>query len=247
MPTLDAAQMRLVEQTLDYGTPTATPTADDPLILGYAAPRHDFAVVVEGDRHRSETAALPALRRIERGVAFHVLDAARRGRCRTRRWRAAAAAARPHDRDRDGRRWPTRQQLFRHVPPRELACDRRAGRRPRGAGARQPRARPGAVGRRDRLPGRELQPHRAQSHRCRADDVRAGQFRALPPQDFQRLVGDRRRGAGEDAVRHDPRHPRRPSRRHGGGVFGQFLGHRRRDRSSASIRAPTAATPTAAS
>jgi phosphoribosylformylglycinamidine synthase len=30
---LDAAQMRLVEQALDYGTPAATPTADDPLIL----------------------------------------------------------------------------------------------------------------------------------------------------------------------------------------------------------------------
>jgi hypothetical protein len=37
---------------------------------------------------------------------------------------------------------------------------------------------------------------RPQPDRRRADDVRPGQFRTLPPQDFQRLVGDRRRGQG---------------------------------------------------
>ena len=47
--------------------------------------------------------------------------------------------------------------------------------------------------------------------RRRADDVRAGQFRALSPQDLQRELDDRRRGAVDLAVRHDSRHPRGPA------------------------------------
>jgi phosphoribosylformylglycinamidine synthase len=45
----------------------------------------------------------------------------------------------------------------------------------------------------------------AQSDRRRADDVRASQFRTLPAQDLQRLVGNRRASPQRDAVRHDPR------------------------------------------
>ena len=54
----------------------------------------------------------------------------------------------------------------------------------------------------------------ARPHRRRADDVRPGQQRALPPQDLQRPVGDRRPGTAQHAVRHDPRHPQGAARRH---------------------------------
>jgi hypothetical protein len=64
----------------------------------------------------------------------------------------------------------------------------------------QPRAGPGAVRRRDRLPARELPAHRAQSDRRRADDVRAGELRALPPQDLQRRLGHRRRTAADKSL-----------------------------------------------
>ena len=47
---------------------------------------------------------------------------------------------------------------------------------------------------------------RAQSHRRGADDVRAGEQRALPAQDLQRLLLHRRRAAGQEHVRHDPQH-----------------------------------------
>ncbi len=47
----------------------------------------------------------------------------------------------------------------------------------------------------------------AQSERRRADDVRAGQLRALPAQDLQRRLGHRRRGAAALAVRDDQATP----------------------------------------
>src|SRR5260221_480728 len=47
---------------------------------------------------------------------------------------------------------------------------------------------------------------RTPPHGRRVDDVRAGQLRALPPQDLQRVVDDRRAGAGALALRDDPQH-----------------------------------------
>ena len=61
-----------------------------------------------------------------------------------------------------------------------------SGRGRDGAGGGQRRIRPGAVGRRDRLPARRLRAAAAQPERRRADDVRAGQQRTLPAQDLQR-------------------------------------------------------------
>ena len=65
---------------------------------------------------------------------------------------------------------------------------------------------PRAVERGDRLSGRGVRHARARSHRCRAHDVRAGQFRALPAQDLQRasssIDGEPERDV---AVRHDSR------------------------------------------
>src|SRR2546429_2028501 len=51
---------------------------------------------------------------------------------------------------------------------------------------------------------RSLRAPRARSERRRADDVRAGQLRALPPQDLQRTLDHRRAGARGVAVRDDP-------------------------------------------
>ena len=45
----------------------------------------------------------------------------------------------------------------------------------------------------------------ARPDRCRTDDVRAGQFGALPAQDIQCRVHHRRRAGAAVAVRHDPR------------------------------------------
>ncbi len=126
--TLDTAQRRLVEQALDYGTPTDTPSADDPLILvtprpGTISPWSSKATDI------LKNCGLTGFRRIERGVAFHVLDAA---------GQPLAAEARSHllpllhDRMTEAvMTLADVDRLFRHVPPRELArVDVLAGGRP---------------------------------------------------------------------------------------------------------------------
>ena len=115
---LDPAQMRLVEQALDYGTPAEAPTADDPLILvtprpGTLSPWSSKATDI------LKNCGLTGFHRIERGVAFHVLDAA--GQILS-----AEAQARLlpllHDRMTEAvMTLADVAQLFRHVPPRELA------------------------------------------------------------------------------------------------------------------------------
>ena len=46
---LDAAAMRLLDQALDYGTPTDAPGGRCGAAAGDAASGHDFAVVVQSD------------------------------------------------------------------------------------------------------------------------------------------------------------------------------------------------------
>ena len=116
---LDGAQRRQLEQTLDYGAPAATPTADDPLLLvtprpGTISPWSSKATDI------LHNCGLASVRRIERGVAWLVLDAA---------GRPLDAAARAqllpllHDRMTEAvLTLGEIEQLFRHVPPRELAC-----------------------------------------------------------------------------------------------------------------------------
>ena len=77
---------------------------------------------------------------------------------------------------------------------------------------------------------------RTRSHRCRADDVCAGQLGALPPQDLQRHVDHRRRAADAIAVRHDPRDARCSAARHGRRVQRQRCRARRAASRGASIR-----------
>ena len=69
---------------------------------------------------------------------------------------------------------------------------------------------------------------RPRSDRRRADDVRAGELGALPPQDLQRGFRDRWRRAGPEPVPHDPRHARGAAAGHDRRVRGQCRRHRRR-------------------
>jgi phosphoribosylformylglycinamidine synthase len=114
---LDTAQMRLVEQALDYGTPTAAPTAADPLILvtprpGTISPWSSKATDI------LKNCGLAGFRRIERGVAFHVLDAAGQPLSVEAKSRLLPLL---HDRMTEAvLTLADVGQLFRHVPPREL-------------------------------------------------------------------------------------------------------------------------------
>ncbi|XQU67685.1 hypothetical protein OJJOAM_000416 [Cupriavidus sp. H18C1] len=161
-----------------------------------------------GHRIHGDLQEGPAARPQDAGPA----DARRRGR----------AAVRPHDRDR-GRHARRRGRAVRGTAG-QAAALHRPGRRPCRAGRGQRRDGPGAVRGRDRLSGRCLRQAGPQPDRRRADDVRAGQQRTLPPQDLQRDLDHRRRGTGQVAVRDDPQHaPAEPAgfdRR----VFGQLGG-----------------------
>ena len=124
------------------------------------------------------------VRRIERGVAYAVHRRGRRSRAR--------CTPRLHDRMTESVLDARRRQAAAAVPdasrPRRSRRVDVLGAGPGRARARRPRARPGALDRRDRLPAAKLPRARPQPDRRRADDVRAGQLRALPPQDLQRRV-----------------------------------------------------------
>ena len=150
--------------------------------VGRPAPRHHLPLVAKAtDIARICGLAAQGLRRIERGVVYTVAgavqdEAALRG-----------GAARPDDRVGAAPRRRTRRSSSR--APSRGRCGRSpcSARGARGAGPGQRRAGPGPLPRRDRLPGRRASPPCGREpHRRRADDVRAGQQRALPPQDLQR-------------------------------------------------------------
>ena len=81
---------------------------------------------------------------------------------------------------------------------------------------------------------------RPRSDRRRADDVRAGELRALPSQDLQRGLDHRRRAPAEVAVRDDQEHLRAQFARRAVGVSRQRSGDRRAARPSAGSRTSTA-------
>ena len=156
---------------------------------GHAAARHHLAVVVEGHRHRDGSAA--STRSAASSAARSIsLDGDRRPR------RDPAAAARSDDRDRARRRSDEADELFHHFPPKPLTEVDVLGRGRAAIDEANRGVRPRAGARRDRLPRRVLHGHRRNPDRRRADDVRAGELGALPPQDLQRVVGHRRRAAG---------------------------------------------------
>ncbi len=150
---------------------------------------------------------LAPVKRVERGIGYRI---ATRGGSPLRDAERAALLPLVHDRmteavlgDLDDAR-----ALFSHFAPKPLATisllapgARRNRARQRGAG---PRPRAG----RDRLSRSEFPPHRPRPDRRRTDDVRAGQFGALPAQDLQRELDRRWRTAGKEPVRDDSPHPR---------------------------------------
>ncbi|MDO9221382.1 MAG: phosphoribosylformylglycinamidine synthase, partial [Thiobacillus sp.] len=116
---LDAAAMRLLDQALDYGTPTDAPAADALQCLvtprpGTISPWSSKATDI------LKNSGLAALRRIERGVAFRVCDA--QGVPLSTQ---ALTTLLPllHDRMTETvmATLDEAQALFQHVPPRELA------------------------------------------------------------------------------------------------------------------------------
>jgi phosphoribosylformylglycinamidine synthase len=124
---LDAEQMRLVEQALAYGTPAPAPTADDPLILvtprpGTISPWSSKATDI------LKNCGLAGFRRIERGVAFQALDTTGQALSAEAKTRLLPLL---HDRMTEAvMTLADVDQLFRHVPPRELtAVDVLGGRR----------------------------------------------------------------------------------------------------------------------
>ncbi|MDQ1315369.1 MAG: Phosphoribosylformylglycinamidine synthase, partial [Pseudomonadota bacterium] len=125
---LDPAQMKLVEQALDYGQPVDTPTAADPLILvtprpGTISPWSSKATEI------LKNCGLAGFKRIERGVAFHVVDASGQPLSADDRSRLLPLL---HDRMTEAvMALADVDRLFRHVSPRELArVDVLAGGRP---------------------------------------------------------------------------------------------------------------------
>ena len=196
---------------------------------GGAARRHDLALVEQGHRHRAGVRAAPR-------AAHRARHRATRSRC------GASAAARPalarlapplHDRMTEA---VLRGRGAAARAVRAAAAAAAAPRVTRPAAARrcssgQPAAGSGAVRGRDRLPARELSRARARSDRRRADDVRAGEFRALPPQDLQRQLDHRRRAQRADSLFAMIRntHARSPAGR-AVGLSRQCRGHRGHER-----------------
>ena len=173
------------------------------VVPGCAASGHHLAVVVEGHRDR------PPVRARCRGAARArggIPDPCHQPADQRAEARRRGLDPRPHDRN--GAR--CRHRTGARVRRRGAGTGRHhrpARRRPRGDSNGQSPSRPGTVSRRDRLSGRRLHHRGPQPERCRTDDVRSGQLRALPPQDLQRVLGHRRRAAAAHAVRHDPAHP----------------------------------------
>ena len=173
------------------GRPTASETIVVAPRLGTISPWASKATDIARNCglvvHRIERVTEYALALEE--AAHRPRRAARRRRARRRR----GAAARPHDRVRvlRSRRGARSCSTSSRRAP-SVAIDVLGGGRAALDGG-EPRLRPGALGRRDRLPARRLPRARPQPERRRADDVRAGQQRALPAQDLQRELHDRRR------------------------------------------------------
>ena len=230
---LDARELALLERLLTYGpredrrrSSARNSAAIGARDHGRAALRHDLALVEQGHRHRARVR--PRCRASHR--ARHRL--AHRNRRRSCRAKTRSRLAAPlFDRMTEAallERGDAARLFVREKT--RAAAHRVAGQRPRCAGDRELRARSRAVGRRDRLPGEELCGTGRDPTRRRAHDVRAGELRALPPQDLQRRLDHRRRAPAEVAVRDDPQHAREASARRALGLSRQRRGHGRRAR-----------------
>ena len=186
--TLTEDESRVLSALLTYGprptdeAPDAPPWRSGRRLLVVPAPRHDLALVVQGDRHRAHLRA--GTRAAHR--ARHQLRR-RSARSPTRR-RCARAL---HDRmtesvlDRPQRRRAACSSTRHRARSSAVALGATGAARWRSANAELGLAlSPDEI---DylvrRLPGAGPRPDRR-----RADDVRAGEQRALPPQDLQRRL-----------------------------------------------------------
>jgi phosphoribosylformylglycinamidine synthase len=150
-----------------------------------------------------------AVKRIERGTAYHLAGKGQESALATRRISTLL-----HDRMTESvlDSIDAARELFRHYAPQPLTTVDILGGGKRRAGAAN-----GEMGLAlsddeiDYLVENFTQA-RAQPDRRRADDVRPGQFRALPPQDLQRRLDRRRRRPAAVPVRHDPRDAQGQSR-----------------------------------
>jgi phosphoribosylformylglycinamidine synthase len=189
------AEQAVLERLLSYG-PTHD-VGDDPagqlfLVVprpGTVSPWSSKATEI------AHNCGLQKLRRIERGIAY-VVDGVTAAT-------SDAVAALLHDRMTEAvlADFDAAEVLFAQAEPRPFTTvDVLAGGEP---ALRMANGELGLALSDDEidLPRREL--HRAgpQPDRCRADDVRAGELRALPAQDLQRAVEHRRRGRGSLPVR----------------------------------------------
>ncbi len=188
-----------------------------------AASGNHLPLVLQGHRHRPPVRA----RGRAAGRARHRLPPRRKD---VRDLARPAATPRPDDGGGDGVGGRGR----RAVPPLRAEApegDRRPRPRPRRARRGQPgdgpRPRPG----RGRLPPRVLRAPGPQSDRRRADDVRPGELRALPPQDLQCLLDRGREDDAPVALPDDPRDGEGEPAGHGERVLRQRGGDGRPHRS----------------
>ena len=226
---LTVAEQRVLAALLDYGggPGDARRAARQRL---YVVPR--LGTISPWASKATDIAKLCALpvQRIERG---RVVELARalgpdRGRAQAHR----AAAARSHDGDAARRSGRSRSCCSRSTSRGRYA---RSTCSPAGAPrSNAPTASSASRCRATRsiISAAQFARAEAQSDRRRAHDVRAGELRALPPQDLQRRLAHRRRACAEELVRDDPEHARALADGRAVGLQGQ-RGRRRRRFSNA--------------
>ena len=197
--SLDVQARELLDRLLEYGPRRAAVHEHGDLFLVVPRPGTHVALVQQGHRHRRTMRASPSVRRVERGIAYYVdtpagISPRASGRI------VAGRAPRPDGRDACCSRLDDAGRLFEQGAPRPLVTVDVLGGGRAALEQREPRAGLRAGPRRDRLPVRGVHGARPQSHRRRADDVRAGEQRALPPQDLQRDLDDRRRRGSRSSL-----------------------------------------------
>ena len=185
---LSGAERKVLESLLHYGPADHGRAPEGQLLL--VVPR--FGTVSPWSSKATDIAhvcGLEAVRRLERGIAYYLASP----REFTDAERASIATV-LHDRMTETVLQDAEEAtaLFRHTAPKPLTTVplRRDGpppssRRTRRSAWRSPTTRSTTSSTRSAA--------RARSDRRRADDVRAGELRALPPQDLQRRLDRRRR------------------------------------------------------
>ena len=187
-PPLDESELEVAREIADLWSATACAGGARPEASRDAPPRHRVALVEQGHRHRQ---GVRARRRAAAGARHGVLH---RAPAPLSDAELESLGALLHDRMTESLWIDTMEPegCFSAAAPRPLRVVT-LGRDGHAALARANAEWGLALSERgDRLSGGRLRQTRAGSHRCRAHDVRAGEFRALPAQDIQCRVHRRR-------------------------------------------------------